>query len=99
MGSRAGQVAANITKDTESSTTRRDFTYPCAEPPLWSLWALLLLLPAMLWWCYLHVRCRKEQPPAPFVHRDPDRILLAGANQSRPRASEAAPPSRAVQMR
>eukprot|EP00929_Paragymnodinium_shiwhaense_P097552 TRINITY_DN59204_c0_g1_i1.p1 TRINITY_DN59204_c0_g1~~TRINITY_DN59204_c0_g1_i1.p1 ORF type:complete len:647 (+),score=91.57 TRINITY_DN59204_c0_g1_i1:85-2025(+) len=97
--SRAGQLAANITKDTESSATRRDFTYPCDPPPLWSLWALLLLLPLMLWWCYLHVRCRKEQPPAQFVHRDPDRILLAGANQSRPRASEAAPPSRAVQMR
>merc|ERR1712232_84073 len=75
---RAREVASSIASETDRSVTHITHDFPC-DAPLEVLWALLLLLPAVLWWLYLHLRCPRKPAPAPFVHRDPDRILLAGA--------------------
>merc|ERR1740121_2201911 len=69
-------IAAAIASHTKGHSG--GVTLACS-PPVWTLSGLVLALPALLWWLWLHFWFR---PPAlPSQRQDPLRLRAAGANE------------------
>jgi len=73
---RAADIAAEIASHSQGHSG--DVMRTCS-PPLGALLGLLLVLPALLWWLWLHFVFRP--PPRPATRRDPQRLRAAGANE------------------
>merc|ERR1712066_297422 len=63
LRSRAGDLAAGVTTGLTSEVTEKKITYDC-KTPIWTLGSLVLWVPLVVWWCYLHANCPKRGPTA-----------------------------------
>jgi len=79
LSAKATDVAQAVTQGLEESKTTEYFVYHCEGEPWWTVWALLGVVPAVLWWVYLHT----PRPGVPWCcqphkHQDPIRLRSAG---------------------
>jgi len=101
LQTKAREIAESITTGLVKEIT--EVHYECYIP-YWTLVGLSCPLPLIIWWLYLHCGTKPQQnnPEPPHQRKDPERLRVAGANQSRsatagkrsiwkePRASELA---------
>jgi hypothetical protein len=83
LQNRAKGLASQVTIGLTSEVTETVITHDC-NTPLWTLYALALCFPLLVWWCYLH--CPRPARPAQAVKKapqDPKRLATAGANEVR----------------
>jgi hypothetical protein len=83
LRSRAGELSQGVTTGLLNQVTEEVVRHEC-HAPLWTFAGLLLWVPFLSWWCYLHVNCLKRKSPT--THRatkDPQRLRTAGANEER----------------